>query len=175
MATKGLPPSKIACGDRACLLKQVPDPSIDQVTAPPPYCQRRSCGGGEDGSERSIKSCIDAAMEVFVECVGAAKDTGGIAFNTGDKWVGGRLEPIPRRFALEAKPGAKLDLISEMTRAESNHACHAPAEKNGAAPDPYTGGGTAAAAAKKSGRDYVGIGISPRRCDAAQGRVGKAP
>lgn len=175
MAAKGLLPSKIARGDSACLLRQVPDPSIGQVTAPLPYCQRRSCGGGQAGSERSIKSRIDAAMEVFVERVGAAKDTGGIASNTGDKCVGGRLEPTPRRFALAAKPGAKLGLISEMTRAKSNHACHAPAEKNGAAPDPYTGGGTAATAAKKPGRGYVGVGISPRRCGAAQGRVDKAP
>ena len=120
MTTRKLPLNKIICGDSACLLKQIPDSSIDLVITSPPYYQQRSYGGGATGGEWSIKNYIDAVMEVFVECVRATKDTGSIVFNMGDKYVGGQLKLIPWRFALEAKSRTKLDLINEITWVKSN-------------------------------------------------------
>lgn len=76
-----------------------------------------------------------------------------------------RLRSMPRQSG--ARPAACPELASPPVTP--------PAEKNGPVPDPYTGGGTVAIAAKKPGRNYVGIGISPKHCDAAQERVDEAP
>lgn len=118
--SKSLPLNKIRCGDSARLLKQIPDSSIDLVITSPPYYLQRSYGGGETGGERNVKEYVDAIMEVFLECVRVTKDTGSIVFNIGDKYIGGKLELIPWRFAIEVRSKTQLRLINEITWIKSN-------------------------------------------------------
>ena len=41
--------------------------------------------------------------------------------------------------------------------------------------DPFMGSGTTGAAAKRLGRDFVGIEINPRYCEIAKKRIGETP
>lgn len=126
MTTKGLQPNKAMCGDGASHPEQAPGSPTGLAITPPPCRQQRFYGGGETGGESGIKSNNDAAMKVLAECVGATKDAGGTAFNTGDKHAGGRPELAPREFELAAKPGTKLGPTSEMARVKSNPAPRRP-------------------------------------------------
>ena len=112
--------NKIVCGDSSCILKQIPDSTVDLVITSPPYYLQRSYGGGQTGEEWSIANYIDAVMEVFEECVRIVKDTGSIVFNMGDKYMGGELKLVPYRFAVEAVDRTKVDLINQVMWYKTN-------------------------------------------------------
>lgn len=112
--------NKIVCGDSSCILKQIPDSTVDLVITSPPYYQQRSYGGGQTGGERGIANYIDAVMEVFQECMRITKDTGSIVFNMGDKYVDGRLMLIPHRFATDVLARTPAKLINQIIWYKSN-------------------------------------------------------
>lgn len=122
MTARKKPPflNKIVCGDSSCILKQIPDSTVDLVVTSPPYYLQRSYGGGQTGEERSIANYVDALIEVFQECVRIVKDTGSIVFNMGDKYMAGQLKLVPYRFALEAVDRTGVDLINHITWYKTN-------------------------------------------------------
>ena len=112
--------NKIVCGDSSCILKQIPDSTVDLVITSPPYYQQRHYGGGQTGGEHGVENYIDAVMEVFQECMRVVKDTGSIVFNMGDKYINGSLATIPHRFAIEVITRTPAKLINQIVWYKSN-------------------------------------------------------
>ena len=112
--------NSIVCGDSLCILRHIPDSTVDLVITSPPYYMQRSYGGGQTGEEKSITKYIDAVMAVFKECVRVVKDTGSIVFNMGDKYTAGQLNLVPYRFAIEAQSRTGVDLINQIMWHKTN-------------------------------------------------------
>ena len=112
--------NQIVCGDSACILKQIPDASVDLVVTSPPYYQQRSYGGGETGGEYGVANYIDAVMTVFQECIRIVKNTGSIVFNLGDKYIDGDLDLIPYQFALAVKDHTNVTLVNQIIWHKTN-------------------------------------------------------
>lgn len=106
-------------GDNLRILKLIPDNSINLIITSPPYFKQRDYGGGI-GNERTVEEYIENLVLVFSECFRILKDDGSIVFNLGDKYLGGSLQLIPFRFAIEVLKTFSVKLVNNITWVKLN-------------------------------------------------------
>lgn len=110
---------KIIYGDNLKILRLIPDNSINLIITSPPYFQQRDYGSTV-GNEKTVEQYIENLIFVFSECVRILRKDGSIIFNLGDKYLGGGLQLIPYRFAIEALKTFPVKIVNNITWVKLN-------------------------------------------------------
>ncbi|MEW6558272.1 MAG: site-specific DNA-methyltransferase [Elusimicrobiota bacterium] len=106
-------------GDSLTVLRSIPDNAINLVITSPPYFKQRDYGKGI-GNEKNVEEYIENLLKVFFECIRVLTDDGNIIFNLGDKYLGGSLQLIPYRFAIEVLKNFPVKLVNNITWVKLN-------------------------------------------------------
>ena len=88
-------------GDASCILRELPDQSIDMAMTSPPYWQKRQYAHGGIGLEIDYADYIQNLCRIIQELYRILKPTGSFWLNIGDSYFHKRLLGIPWRVAFE--------------------------------------------------------------------------
>lgn len=105
--------------DNLTVLRQISDNSINLIITSPPYFQQRDYGSTV-GNEKTVEQYIENLIFVFSECVRILREDGSIIFNLGDKYLGGGLQLIPYRFAIEVLKTFPVKIVNNITWVKLN-------------------------------------------------------